>query len=204
MITSMARKQKATARRIFNTIADIGSIFMSLLYILYVSLLLAFDIGTKWLNFCMLGITIVYICFFLIKIFSLNRVSTKKKVQRITRMSIKYSKWAMRLINAIFVGLTLATVELSDNHIIAFIGVMVVSFSFLVSVLWDVAWFMISHRLLELKKGWNELPMEEKTKRVELLIASIIRNIDNISGVDITQSVTEQIVKKLPNQTETK
>jgi hypothetical protein len=179
------------AGRIFDTIADICSLFMALLYISYVALLLIFDIGTKWLNYTMLAITVAYIVFFTIKIFTLNRILSNKKINRGTRMALKYSKWSMKLINAVFVILSIATSQYAGNNIIAVVGIFIVGFSFLISILWDIAWFVIRTKLRELKTGWDDLSAKEKNKRIELVINTLVKSIDEFAGLDITKSVAK-------------
>ena len=139
----MARPEKIKPARIFDTMADVGSLFMAIMYTLYVALLLIFELGTRWLNWCMLGITIIYFIFFMIKISALNTILDKKNVARRARFILRYSKWAMKIINAAFVCIAIATTRHGDNNVIMMVGVFVVGFSFLISVLWDVLWFIM-------------------------------------------------------------
>ena len=59
-------------KRIFDTVADVGSIVMASIYFIYVGLLLMFGLGVLWLNYVMLGITLLYLIFFIIKMFTFN------------------------------------------------------------------------------------------------------------------------------------
>jgi len=187
----MAKKTNK-AVRVFDTIADIGSLMMALLYILYVALLLIFELGTLWLNYAMLGITIAYIVFFLTKIFLLNRILRKKGVIKTTRLALKYSKWGMKVINATFVALSIASTQLSDSSdVISMMGIFLVGFSFLISVLWDIAWHVVQRKVRELKSDWDSLSRAEKNKRIELIIDSFVTSVDHITGVDITKSLAQ-------------
>jgi len=195
-----ARKQNK-AEQIFGTIADVAGILMALFYIFYVTLLLVFQVGPSWLNYSMLGITVAYVLFFIIKIAALNRIFArkKKKLQRTVRLTVKYSKWGMKIINAAFVALTLTTSQLSDNSIIPMIGIMVVGFTFLISILWDVVWYIINRRLRDVRVGWDDLTQAQKKKRVDNFITSLVTSIDNFIGLDITESVsrsTERIAEQ--------
>ena len=185
-----AAKQRTKAEQIFGTITDVAGILMTLFYIFYVTLLLVFNVGTEWLNYSMLGITVAYVLFFIIKLAALNRIFARKKWQRIARLTVKYSKWGMKIINATFVALTIATHGLSDNTVIPMIGIMVVGFTFLISIMWDVVWYIISRRLRDVRSGWDGLSETQKKKRIENLIASFVNSMDNFVGLDITESVS--------------
>ena len=184
----VARIKKIKPARLFDTMADVGSLFMAVIYTLYVVLLLIFDLGTRWLNWCMLGITFIYVIFFIVKIVALNSILAKKNVQRHAKFFLRYSKWSMKIINATFVCIAIATTR-NESNIIMMVGVFVVGFSFLISVLWDVAWFIISRKLSEIRINWNNLSRKDKNKRIEMIIDTLIQSLDSITGVDITESV---------------
>ena len=181
--------KKNSAGRIFDSIADIGSLCMAILYVTYVALLLIFHLGTMWLNYFMLVITIIYISFFITKLISLNKILEKKIVKQNIRYILRYSKWSMKLLNALFVIIAIATTSHQSNNFILVLGVFLVCFSFLISVMWDVCWFIARRKLNELKNGWNNLSREEKNKRIEMFIGSFMRSLDSITGVDIAESV---------------
>jgi len=187
-------KKKKRMGSIITTVADIGSLFMCVIYILFVVLLVAFDIGPPWLNYTLLGITVAYIIFFLIKIFSLNRVM-KRQNARYVKKAFRYSKWAMRLINAVFVIATIAVSQFSDEHLIPMIGVMFVMFSFLVSVLWDVGLYVLRRKLRELKQGWNNMSPKERSKRIQHAILGFVEGVDHFSGINITETLSLSAVK---------
>jgi len=185
----MAKIKKIKPARIFDTLADVGSLFMAVVYILYVALLLIFDYGTTWLNWTMLGITIVYILFFVIKLSAINGIFEKRGVQRRAKFIIRYSKWSMKLINAAFVCTAIATTRNSEGNVLMMVGIFIVGFSFLISVLWDVAWFVVRRKMNDLKLNWDNLSQVDKSKRIEMIVDTFIHSLDSITGVDVTQSV---------------
>jgi len=199
----MAKTQRhgIAAGRIFETIADLGSLTMSFFYVIYVTLLLVFHVGPNWLNFSMLGITIAYIVFFLIKIFSLNRILSKTKVKRTFTMSLRYSKWGMRLLNAAFVGFSVAATTISGTHVISLIGIMIVVISFVISVLWDIGWHFVRRKVRELRTGWDNLSQEEKNARVGSVIDNVVKSVDRVTGLDIAASVRSQLTAAVPAKT---
>lgn len=187
----MERTAKIKPARIFDTIADVGSLGMATLYVLYVALLLIFKLGTPWLNYCMLAITFIYIVFFVAKIAALNAILEKNKVQKRARFILRYSKWSMKLINAVFVILSIATTsQFYDADVIMMVGVFLVGFSFLISVMWDTVWFIVRRKLRFYKQGWDGLSTVEKNKRIEQIVGVFIESLDNFAGVKITESVT--------------
>jgi len=185
----MSMSKQNRAAKVFDTIADVGSLCMAILYILYVTLLLSFDVGRLWLNYCMLAITLLYIGFFLIKIFSLNQALAQRNVQRTARMTLRYSKWAMKLVNALFVILTIASAHYSADNVIMMIGVFVVVFSFAIAILWEIIWYIVRRKLGELKADWDRLPTKEKNKRIAVIIESFVRSVDNVTGINVAESV---------------
>ena len=185
-----AKKTMRSAGRVFDSIADVGSLFMAILYILYVALLLIFHLGTLWLNYFMLAITILYIAFFIVKLVSLNKILEKNNVGRNVRFILKYSKWSMKIVNASFVIIAIATTSSQSNNIIMMLGIFLVGFSFLISVMWDIGWFVARRKLGELKDGWDNLSLEEKHKRIEMFLGSLMKSLDSITGVDVAKSLS--------------
>ncbi|MCL2228899.1 MAG: hypothetical protein FWC00_03665 [Firmicutes bacterium] len=193
---AMLKKKKAKAARIFDTISDIGSLFMATIYILYVVLLLIFDVGVLWLNWSMFGITILYIIFFVVKMSTLNKLAEAKIIKRRTLFAFRYSKWAMKIVNAVFVIIAVATTQHTAGNVFLMIGVFVVGFSFLISVMWDVTWFVLRRKFRDIWQGWENLSPEEKGDRINMLIDRLLQSIDNIAGVDVKQEVVLSRLKK--------
>ena len=178
--------------RVFDTIADVGSLLLALVYILYVALLLIFDMGQAWLNHCMMGITILYVAFFVAKMMALNRIFACPNTKRVTRLTLKYSKWAMKLINATFVVLSVLTAHSEDNQMIMMVGVFVVLITFTISIIWDIAWFIIRRKFRDMWVGWDKLTREEKNKRIDDMINSFVNNIDALAGVNLAESLSNR------------
>jgi len=182
--------KKIKAGRVFDTLADIGSLFMTVVYFVYVSLLLFFHMGVPWLNYAMLVITILYATFFITKIVALNRIFARNKAERTTRFALKYSKWAMKMINATFVVLSVATArQVGGGDVLMMIGVLIVLISFTVSVLWDVAIFFFKRHFRDLWKDWGKLTREQKSDRIETLMQQIIDEVDALAGVNIVENI---------------
>jgi hypothetical protein len=197
---NMAPKKGNKAGKLFDTISDVGSLFMSFLYIMYVTLLLAFDIGTVWLNWAMFVITFLYIAFFITKVVILNKYFEKKNYTRMARFILRYSKLSMRIINAIFVCIAIATTRDTGKNTIMIVGVFLVGFSFLVSVMWDVVMFIFRRRMRDFKEGWDNLSHHDKNKRVEYVLDSLFKGIDNLTGIDLAGSVKTSAVKRLQKE----
>jgi len=146
------KMSKQQAFFIFATVADIGSLFMTIFYIAYVSLMMALDVGELWLNLTMVVITVLYSWFVLFKIIYLNRVLQKAgRVKRVVKMSQKYTRFFLRIINAAFVVLALIGTQFWESvnfsHIIAIVGIVVMSISLFLSIIWDIFTFMIRHSI---------------------------------------------------------
>jgi len=187
----MGKKKKFKTGQIFDTLADVGSLFMAILYILYVALLLIFEFGTPWLNYCMLGITFFYIIFFALKMTTLNKIIEMKNVQRKTRFILKYSKWSMKLINAIFITLLIATASRHDSgNIFMMIGVFIAIFSFVISIMWDVGWYIARRRMREFRTNWNTLSRQQKNARISTLLEDFLQSLDYLTGADVSEKLT--------------
>jgi hypothetical protein len=141
MKTQRTKKQKVFL--VFTTLADVGSLFMSFFYIAYVCLMMILDVGPLWLNLIMVGITVLYCWFVFFKIIYLNRIMQRVgRVKRIVKMSSKYTKYVLRVINAAFVVLTLVGTQFWESvdfsHVIAIIGIVVMCISLFFSIIWDI------------------------------------------------------------------
>jgi len=184
-------KNKFKTGQVFETIADVGSLLMAFLYIVYVSLLLIFEFGSRWLNIGMLVIAFIYLAFFITKISALNNIIISRGVQRKARMILKYSKWAMKAINATFVILLITTAHHHDSgNIFMMIGVFIALFSFITSVMWDVCWFIARRKLREFRVGWEQLSREQKNARISTAFEDFLQNLDYLTGADIMEKVT--------------
>jgi len=176
-------KQKAFM--FFTTIADVGALLVALIYISYVGLMMYFELGTTWINWAMLGITIAYICFFVFKLAYLNRTMTNTgRIKRTVKYANKYTKFGMKLINATFVLLSFVGVHAGEDNTMALVGVMIVAITFIVSILWDIGNYIVRRKVGEMMVAWNELSHEEKSERVELLISGFLRSINNAAIMD--------------------
>ena len=187
-----ALPQNKSFVRVFDTISDIGSLTMSAIYIMYVAIMLAFGFGVTWLNHCMIGITVLYVAFFVAKIMALNCIFTRRKVKKITRRVVKYSKWSMKLINAIFVILAVISARSDGNEMMLMIGVFIVLMTFTISLIWDVALIVIHKKAREMWTGWDKLSREEKNQRIDQFINSFIDGVDNIAGVNIEETIVSR------------
>jgi len=130
------------------TLADVGGLIMALFYIAYVGLMILLKVGPLWLNLTMVGITVLYSWFVFFKIIYLNRVMQRAgRVKRIVKMSSKYTKFVLRIINAAFVILTLVGTQFWESvnfgHVIAIIGIVIMCISLFLSIVWDIWNFVI-------------------------------------------------------------
>lgn len=183
-------KKQIKPGRVIDTLADIGSLVMSVIYALYVTLLLIFDLGTIWLNYGMLCITILYFIFFVLKIVIMNKIFEANKAEKLVRVILKYTKWSMKLINAVFVILVIITAQQDEGGgVLMLVGVFIVLMSFVISVLWDIGLVVVRKRFAELWQGWDRLSKAEKDNRVKSFVAACVSSIDTIAGVNIAQSL---------------
>ena len=186
---------------LFTTIADVGALVVALVYISYVGLMVYLNLGTRWLNLAMFGVTVAYIAFFLFKLFYLNKKMTRTgKIKRVVKMANKYTKLGMRLINAAFVILSLISVQFGVNQGVALIGVLIVGVTFVVTVLWDIGNFVLRRKIIDYTVAWNSLSREEKAERIELLMAGFMRSLDNISGIDEYVDVGVSVKKMMDSR----
>ena len=117
---------------------------------MYVVLMMILEVGPLWLNLIMVGITVLYSWFVLFKIIYLNRVVQRAgRVKKIVKLSSKYTKFVLRVINAAFVVLTLVGTQFWEQvnfgHIIAIIGIVVMCISLFISVILDIWSFTIKY-----------------------------------------------------------
>jgi len=181
-------KTKKKAFLVFTTVGDAINLLVSFIYVAFVVLSMAIPpgFGDKFLNAIMLGITIPYMGFFVVKIIFLNtRMQNPGKVKRVVKISKKYVKLAIRIINAAFITLTMINAHNSNNdNTFAMIGVMVVAFTFIFTVLWDIGSFFIRKKVHDFAQSWAQLSHEEKAERVEHIVTDLIRNINNAAIID--------------------
>lgn len=181
----MLNGKKINTGRIFDTIADVGSLLVSAVYFTFIILMLSFGLGTKWLNWAMFALTILYLTFFITKIAALNRLFERNNAERLVRYILRYSKWSMKLINALFVVMSVVSTKDVEGSVLLMVGVLMVIMTFVISVLWDIAAIILKKKLKVLWHGWGELSQEEKNARVSSIIDTLMSGIDTVSGVDI-------------------
>jgi len=141
---------KEKAFFVFATLADIGSLFMALFYISYVVLMMLLKVGPLWLNLTMVGITVLYSWFVLFKLVYLNKIMQRAgRVKRIVKMSQKYTRFVLRIINAAFVILSIigAGEAIGVGSVIAIVGIVFMCISLFVSIVWDIMTFVIRHSI---------------------------------------------------------
>jgi len=182
-------KQKSKAKKkffmFFATIADVGSLVVALIYVSFVVLSMIVKFGEPWLNWTMFGITVAYIVFFLFKISYLNKtMQSAGRMKRIVKLSNKYTKLAMRIINAVFVTLSLIATQHGQDNTFAMLGVMVVGLTFVITIMWDIGNFIVRRKIQDFTASWRSLSTEEKAERIELLLSGFIRSINNAAILD--------------------
>jgi len=180
------RKNKAKKKFafVFTTIGDVGGLFVSLIYVAFVAMSIWMEFGNPVINWIMLGITIIYIGFFFFKIFYLNKYTEDAgRVKRIVKISKKYSKLAIRIINATFVTLTLINAR-GEEDILALIGVMTVAFTFIFTITWDVVNFFVRKKIHDFAESWKQLSHDEKAERIEHLVSNLIKSVNNAAIID--------------------
>jgi len=64
------------------------------------------------------------------------------------------------------------------------IGVMVVAFTFIFTVLWDIGSFFVRKKVHDFAESWAQLSHEEKAERIELLMAGLIKSVNNAAIID--------------------
>jgi len=137
MTAPKTSKQKAVF--VITTLADVGSIFMSLFYIAFVGLMMLLDVGLFWVNCVMVGITALYIGFVFFKLVYLNRVMQRTaRMKRIVKISQKYTKFALRIIGAAFVVLSIIGNTIGVRSAIAIFGIVFMCISLAVSIFVDI------------------------------------------------------------------
>jgi len=143
MKTQRTKKQQAFL--VIATLADIGSIIMALFYIAYSGLMMLV-FGMSVLKWIMVGLTVLYIWFVIFKIAYLNRVMQRAgRMKKIVKLSSKYMKFVMRIINAVFVVLSIigAPDTLGWGGVVAIIGIVFMCISLFISIIWDIWSFML-------------------------------------------------------------
>jgi len=191
-------------KRIFVTVTDLASLVMSVIYVVYVTLMLTLPLGgSTWLNYGMLAVTIIYIIFFIIKIFYLNKLNPSQKIKKATKMTVRYTKYGMRLINAIFVVMSLITIRIGVEHLIPVVGVIIFVMTFVISVIWDVGLFFAKRRIRSMLTEWNSLDNKNKKDKIDFFIRRFLETLDNMSlsgyeeyveyGAEATRIISEKI-----------
>jgi len=170
---------------VFTTIGDLGGLLVSLIYVSFVALSMIVGFGEDWLNWVMLSVTILYIGFFLFKIFYLNKhAQNPGRVKRVVKVSKKYFKLVMRIINATFVTLTLISTQQGEENIFAMVGVLVVGLTFIITVFWDICGYFIRRKIHQFAHSWSQLTHEEKAERIEQLVTGLIKSVNEAAIID--------------------
>ena len=178
------KKIKKRATRIFTTITDVAALGMALIYIVFVGLLIAFDLGPLWLNLALLGITVLYLLFFVIKIVYINRVAPYSKISKKIKRAKKYIKYGMRLVNATFVMISIASLQTSVGapHIIQIVGVITLVMTFVLALAWDLTVFFVRRKIFEAIAVWQSLPEDKRRNKIDMMIE---RFLDSLDGIDM-------------------
>jgi len=188
-------KEKKTFSKTFATIGDVGGMFISFVYILYVVMALYLDVGYRVVNYIMLGITIAYVLFYLFKIFVINKRNPKTRAKKITKFIYKYSKHAIKLIHASIVVLSIVNMrtDSASRSMVAIIGLIVIIVLFVVAIAWDICMHFIKRKIRELRTEWAQLDAEARKDKIDFFIDRIISGLDNV--VDFEEYV--EIGKKV-------
>jgi len=194
-------KQKIS--RAFATATDIGGIFVSLAYVLYVSMLLFMRIGFAALNYIMLGTSLLYIAFYVFKIFYVNKLNlNRKKLKKTTRFIFRYSRHGIKLIHSLIVILSLVNIRAdgSENtRLAAIIGFILVVVLLVLSIVWDVVVFFIKRKLKRMMEHWNSLDANARQDKIDYIIGHFIQSLDNMESLDDYVEIglkTKKLVKK--------
>ena len=176
------RKIKKRATRIFTTITDVAALAMAFIYIVFVGLLIAFDLGPLWLNLALLGITVLYVLFFVFKILYINRVAPNSKISKKVKRANRYIKYGMRLVNAIFVMLSIASIQthIGPAHIIQIVGVITLVMTFVMALVWDLAVFFVRRKIFEVIATWQSLPEDKRRNKIDMMIERFLEGLDGI------------------------
>jgi hypothetical protein len=196
---------KKKAKRIFVTITDMAALVMAVIYITFVCLMTFLDIGPFWLNIGLLVVTVLYVIFFLIKIFYLNKTDVSPRFKRTAKFLKRYTKKIMRLINAVFVILGFVSVNVGMGHLVPMIGLVFFGMTFVVSIMWDVALFFIKRKINAIMADWNAMDSHEKKDKIDYLIEKFLETLDGLSiagyediivqGSRATEIIGEKVTK---------
>jgi len=178
-------KAKKKFALVFTTIGDVGGLIVSLIYVAFVALSMIVDFGEPWLNWVMLSVTVLYIGFFIFKIAYLNRTMQHVgRMKKIVKVSKKYFKLAMRVINATFVVLSLVATQVGNDNVFALWGVIIVALTFIITILWDIIVYFIKRKIHNFAKSWSSLSHDEKAERIEQLLTGLITSVNNAAIID--------------------
>lgn len=179
---------KKRVRRTFATVTDLGGIFVSLVYVMYVAMLLFMKIGYPVINYIMIAISVLYIIFYLVKIFYINKINFKvKKLKRTAKFVYKYSKYGVKLIHSLIVILSLINIRanVSDSgKMAAIIGLIVIVVLLVLSIVFDIVVYFVKKKLRILAAQWHNLDAESRKDKIDFLVESLIQSLDNMSALD--------------------
>jgi hypothetical protein len=195
-------KAKKKFALVFTTIGDVGGLIVSFIYISFVALSMIVGFGENWLNWVMLSVTVLYVGFFIFKIAYLNRAMQHVgRMAKIVKISKKYFKLAMRIINATFVVLSLVSTQQGNDNVFALTGVVVVGLTFIITILWDIVSYFIRRKIHNFARSWAELIHDEKAERIEQLVTGLITSVNNAAIIDdyfdVALNIQRMIGKKL-------
>ena len=204
---SVINKIQKQGARLFATAGDIVGLLMAFIYIAYVGLLMLFSGVQTWLNWCMLGITAAYFLFLLYKIFFING-APKRKLKKATKFIYRYAKLAMRTTNAVLVILSIVNryrYDLLDTgNMVSMIGIIVLVITLIISIAWDVAKYFLRKKLKEIMAEWKALESEQKKEKLDFFIDSILKSLDNVSGLDYYVETGKSIGQRVGDRFRTK
>ncbi|MCL2483945.1 MAG: hypothetical protein FWD89_04735 [Firmicutes bacterium] len=179
----MSIKKKAFI--IFASIQDVGAMLMSIVYLVYVTLLLVIPIGTMWLNYTILGLSIVYTLFFLVKIFYINRLDNAKIIRLSIKNVYKYVKYFMKFINMTVIIITIVQVQQVENsHFVQIAGMIVLVLMFTINLVWDIGVFFLKRKGRRLLAIWKSLTAEEKQQKIDSIVNKALDVADSSSAVE--------------------
>jgi len=136
------------------TLTILGDLFgmaVSLLYVVYISVLLILGVGVLWMNLVILILTVLYLGFFVVKIFYLN--SRTSRVGKPAKKIFKYTKYFVRLINAAIIVISFINLGSVDRgDILKIISIIFLLIMLVISITIDIAVFLIKRKLRQRKE----------------------------------------------------
>lgn len=164
-------------RNIFDTILinikKILIIITTLGNIGYLTLLLALNVGNEIFNYCILGLTIAYFLFFLC--ISLTLTSGKSKLNKTIRKIYSYTKKSIRLVNAIFVIVSLININIGSAHTLTIIGAIFAVITFISSIIIDIIILYIKRKIVKFREQLTTTAVNRKNAVINAAMPLIER-----------------------------